>query len=281
MSPLAPKAQGSVGNLDMTFVHPTERYRLYFDETGTGDLRAHKKDSNQRYLSLTGIVFRQDVHDTTFTRRVDAFKRRIFGTEDVILHRREIMDRDGVFEILEDSSARADFDAQFADLVRSLRGPAFTVSIDKKAHSEKYMAWQFDPYHYVLTCLVERYIFWLKRYGYVGDVVGEARSPWHDGRLRRAYRRLYDRGGAYLSPADTKARLISRELQLEVKSANVAALQVADLLAHPAHRTFKFMQENIPIPDDYGASLVRILEGVYDRHPRTTLIRGCGRKWLP
>jgi hypothetical protein len=37
----------------MTFVHPTRRYRLYFDETGTGDLRAHKKDQNQRYLSLT------------------------------------------------------------------------------------------------------------------------------------------------------------------------------------------------------------------------------------
>ena len=80
-----------------SFIHPTKRYRLYFDETGTGDLKAHQKDQNQRYLSLTGLVFRQDVHDSTFTTRLSAFKRRIFKTPNVILHRRDIMDRLGVF----------------------------------------------------------------------------------------------------------------------------------------------------------------------------------------
>jgi Protein of unknown function (DUF3800) len=259
-----------------------DRYRLYFDETGNGDLRAYEKDPNQRYLSVTGLVFRLDAHDTTFTSRLSAFKRRIFKTPDVILHRRDIMGRNGDFEVLEDDKLRAEFDSQFANLLEYLPGPAFTVSIDKKAHLEKYRVWRFDPYHYVLTCLVERYIFWLKRNGVVGDVKGEARTPWHDRRLRQAYRRLYDRGGDYLKPADTKARLISRELRLETKEANVAGLQVADLLAHPAHRTLKFMEENRPIPDDYGASLIRILEdGVYDRHPRTKLMRGTGRKWLP
>jgi hypothetical protein len=127
------------------FIHPTKRYRLYFDETGTGDLKAHRKDQNQRYLSLTGLVFRQDVHDTTFTTRVSAFKRRIFKTADVILHRRDIMDRVGVFAVLANAAVRADFDAQFANLVEYLPGPAFTVSIDKQAHLERYKVWQFDP----------------------------------------------------------------------------------------------------------------------------------------
>ena len=266
----------------MAIIPPPKRYRLYFDETGTGDIKAHEKDPNQRYLSVTGVVFRQDVHDTTFTSRLSAFKRRIFGTPDVILHRRDIMGCKGVFEALEDETLRTEFDRQFVGIARSIPGPAFTVSIDKKAHLEKYKVWQFDPYHYVLTCLVERYIFWLKRHNAIGDVMGEARSPWHDGRLRRAYRRLYDLGSDYLTAVDAKARLISRELRLEPKMANVAALQAADLLAHPAHRTWKFMQQNLPIPSDYGASLVRILEnGIYDRHPRTGLIKGCGRKWLP
>lgn len=268
--------------MDMTFIPPAKRYRLYFDETGTGDLGAYKKDPNQRYLSLTGLVFRQDVHDTTFTNRLSAFKRRIFETPDIILHRRDIMGHKGPFSVLDDDVLRAEFDDQFTNLLEYVPGPAFTVSIDKKAHFEKYKVWRFDPYHYALTCLLERYIFWLKRNSAVGDVMGEARSPWHDGRLRRAYRRLYDQGGSYLSSADAQAKLISRELRLELKNANVAALQVADLLAHPAHRTLKFMQEDLPIPDDYGASLVRILEeGIYDRHPYTNLIRGCGRKWLP
>jgi len=80
------------------FIHPTKRYRLYFDETGTGDLKAHKKDQNQRYLSVTGLVFRQDVHDSTFTTRVSALKRRIFNDPTVVLHRREIIDRVGPFD---------------------------------------------------------------------------------------------------------------------------------------------------------------------------------------
>jgi hypothetical protein len=264
----------------MAFIHPTERYRLYFDETGTGDLKAHKKDSNQRYLSLTGIVFRQDVHDTTFTTRVGAFKRRIFGTPDIILHRRDIMDRTSPFEMLEDDELRSDFDAQFRNLIEYVPGPAFTVSIDKQAHFERYRTWHFDPYHYVLRCLLERYVLWLKRKGFVGDVMGEARGPWHDARLRRAFRRFYD-DGSYVTAEEVQARLISRELRLEPKTANVAALQVVDSLAHPAHRTFKFMKQNIPIPDDYGASLIRTLELIYDRHPITKLINGCGRKWLP
>jgi hypothetical protein len=265
----------------MTFIHETRRYRLYFDETGTGDIKAHKKDANQRYLSLTGLVFRQDVHDSTFTIRLAALKRRIFSSTDVVLHRREIIDRDGVFSIFDDDAIRADFDSQFLELVGRLPGPAFTVSIDKQAHLEKYKAWQFDPYHYVLTCLVERYALWLKRNNYVGDVVGEARTEWHDARLRRAFRHQYDNGSKFLRPEVAQARLISRELRLRPKSADIAGLQVADLLAHPAHRTFKFMQQDIPIPNDYGASLVRALEQVYDRNPWNGLIRGYGRKWLP
>jgi hypothetical protein len=265
----------------MAFIDPKSRYRLYFDETGTGDLKAHKKDANQRYLSLTGIAFRQDVHDSTFTTRLSALKRRVFNTTDVILHRREIIDREGIFSVLDDQSVRTDFDEQFLDLVARLPGPAFTVSIDKQAHLEKYRAWQFDPYHYVLTCIVERFALWLHRHNYVGDVLGEARTEWHDGRLRRAFRYQYDNGSKFLRPEVAKLRLISRELRLRPKTADIAGLQVADLLAHPAHRTFKFMQQDIPIPDDYGASLVRELELVYDRNPVTKLIRGYGRKWLP
>jgi hypothetical protein len=178
-------------------------------------------------------------------------------------------------------AVRADFDAQFANLVEYLPGPAFTVSIDKQAHLEKYKVWQFDPYHYVLTCLVERFIMWLGRNGFVGDVMGEARGPKHDSRLRSAFRRLYKDGSSFLGHDIAQARLISRELRLEPKTTNVAGLQVADLLAHPAHRTFKLIKLGKPMPDDFGASLIRTLESVYDRHPKTNMIEGCGRKWLP
>jgi hypothetical protein len=135
------------------FIHPSRRYRLYFDETGTGDLKA-QKDENQRYLSVTGLVFRQDIHDTTFTTRLSAFKRRIFNDSTVALHRREIIDRVGRFAALNGDILRTEFNNQFANLVEYLPGPAFTVSIDEAEGSRglevdnrafRSMRFEFEP----------------------------------------------------------------------------------------------------------------------------------------
>jgi endonuclease III len=264
------------------FIQPSRRYRLYFDETGNGDLHAAKKDPYQRYLSLTGLVIRQDVHDQTITARLTALKRDVFGegNASVILHKRDIMDRKGVFARLAYSELRAKFDKTFADLVRDLPSPVFTVSIDKQAHLEKYKVWQFSPYHYALTCLLERFVLWLNRTGNLGDVMGEARNPTHDAQLRRAFRYFYRIGTTERSDVIQRC-LISGELRLQPKTANIAALQIADLLAHPAHRTYKFMKLGQAIPQDYGASLATILEdSKYDRRWNGN-IEGYGRKWLP
>ncbi len=265
------------------FIQPSQRYRLYFDETGNGDLHAAKKDPNQRYLSLTGLVIPQSIHDSTITERLTGLKRNIFGEANagIILHRREIIARKGVFAALQNKELHAKFDAQFAELVRDLPTPVFTVSIDKQAHLEKYKVWQFSPYHYALTCLLERFVLWLNRTGNLGDVMGEARNPTHDAQLRRAFRYFY-RNGTTVRKDVIQRRLISGELRLQPKTANIAALQIADLLAHPAHRTYKFIKLGQAIPTDYGASLAAILElSKYDRNWKNGNIEGYGRKWLP
>lgn len=265
------------------FIHPSQRFRLFFDETGTGDLHSAKKDPLQQYLSLTGIVIRQDIHDRYTTRRLNLLKSDIFGNPQnpVVLHRRELMTRDGIFAALHDDHLRAQFDARFAALVAEVPAPAFTVSIDKTQHVKKYKVWQFSPYHYVLTCLLERFVLWLNRTGNVGDVMGEARNPTHDAQLRRAFRFFYKNGTKVRAEVIQRC-LISGELRLEPKTSNIAGLQIADLLAHPAHRSYKFSRLGQPIPNDYGAFLATILERhVYDRKPGTNRIEGYGRKWLP
>jgi hypothetical protein len=191
------------------------------------------------------------------------------------------MSRAGVFAALNDDHLRAEFDARFAALVAEVPAPVFTVSIDKQDHLQKYKVWQFSPYHYVMTCLLERFVLWLNRTGNVGDVMGEARNPTHDAQLRRAFRFFYE-NGTKVRPAVIHARLTSKELKLEPKTANIAGLQIADLLAHPAHRSYKFTKLGQPIPNDYGAFLARLLERhSYDRNPKTQQIEGYGRKWLP
>lgn len=223
----------------MTFIHPSKRYRLFFDETGNGDLHAAKKDPNQRYLSVTGLVIRQDIHDRYTTRRLTRLKGDIFELKHkkIVLHRRDIMSRKGAFQAFDADHLRAEFDARFAALIAEVPAPAFTVSIDKQRHLEKYKVWQFSPYHYVMTCLLERFVQWLERTGNLGDVMGEARNPTHNAQLRRAFMFFHKNGTPWVKAATVQKNLLSKELRLEPKTANVAGLQIADGLAHPAHRT--------------------------------------------
>ncbi|WP_398286809.1 DUF3800 domain-containing protein [Sphingomonas daechungensis] len=93
-----------------------------------------------------------------------------------------------------------------------------------------------------MECLVERFVKWLTKNGHVGDVIGEARNPTHDKHLRRAYRRLYQRGNAFHTPEQIQSRLTTGELKLAPKDADIAGLQLADVLAHPAHRALKISQ---------------------------------------
>jgi hypothetical protein len=264
------------------FIHPTKRYRLYFDETGNGDLQAFKKDPNQRYLSLTGLVFAQDLHDGEITDKLNKLKADIFGVEkcgSIILHRREIMRRQDIYAAFGDEELRTKFNEAFINFVGDLHGPAITVSIDKVAHLEKYKVWQFSPYHYALTCLIERFVRWLDDYDCVGDVMGEARGPKHDAQLRRSFRQLYNKGTSV--PARMfQAKLTSHEIKLERKEANIAGLQICDLLAHPCHRAYRRDKLGEPQPQDYGARVAALVNHIY-RKSRWGRIEGYGRKWLP
>jgi hypothetical protein len=265
------------------FILPSRRYRLFFDETGNGDLKSAKDNPNERYLSVTGVIIRQDIHDGYVTRRLNRLKRDLFpGGQDVVLHRRDMMRREGAFKVLNNDQLRREFDARLAALISEVSAPVFTISIDKKAHLERYRVWQHSPYHYVLQCLAERFVLWLERTNSCGDMVGEARNETHDIQLRRAFRRFYRHGTDWVRPPLIQRRLTSGELRLQEKPANIAGLQLADVLAHPAHRAFKFMRLREVPPDDYGTFLARALERLsYDRHPTNETVEGYGRKWLP
>jgi hypothetical protein len=267
----------------MTFITPEKRYRLFFDETGNGDLEAAARNPNERYLSLTGIVIRQDHHDGYVTRRLNLLKKHIFGDDNVILHRRDIMRKEGVFAILRNDERCREFDARLAAIIAECVSVAFTVSIDKLEHKNKYVVWQHNPYHYLLECLLERFALWLRRHNCNGDMIGEARNPTHDAPLKRAFRHFYlHKTGSLVNASLIQARLTSKELRLKPKSCNIAGLQLADILAHPCHRSLKFEQLGETIPPDYGTFLVSIMRrSIYDRNPQTGAIQTYGTKWLP
>jgi len=79
------------------------------------------------------------------------------------------------------------------------------------------------------------------------------------------------------------SRLTSKELKIKPKRANIAGLQLADLIAHPSRR--EILLEKDLLSDErkvFGDQICRILRrDKYLRNQRTGQIWGYGKKLLP
>ncbi len=103
------------------------KYHLYIDEVGNSNLGS-SKDPNHRYLSLTGVILEIEYDTTVVTPAIEELKRTYFdssSTAPIILHRKELMNKNYPFE--------------------SLRDPRTERS------------------YYCLTAMVERYALWLQK----------------------------------------------------------------------------------------------------------------------
>jgi hypothetical protein len=260
-------------------------HRLYIDEIGNSDLNGAAEDPNVRFLALTGVVAIREQHDRILNGRMEVLKG-IFPDHSpdnpILLHRREIMRREGRFAVLRDPGKQEAFDGGLLQMFEECPYLVMTVQIDKKLHLDTYGVWHFDPYHYCLRCLVERYVLYLRRHGVQGDVVIEPRFKKADKKLKASFERIYREGTENISPRIVQAHLLSKDIIFFNKAANVSGLQVADLLAHPSARYMRFEREGAQQPEDFGSKVAQILvEKKYARNPQTMQIEGYGTKWLP
>jgi hypothetical protein len=259
------------------------KYRIYVDEVGNPDLGA-SQDPNHRYLSLTGVVFDLQYVDAVVHPRLEDLKRRFFGShadEPVILHRKELVNQRPPFESLRDAEVKERFDGELLALLRELDYTVITVVLDKLEHQQRYQVWRYDPYHYCLHVILERYILWLKRRNARGDVMAESRGGREDRRLKDSFERICREGTDFLDAGLFAQFLTSRQLKVKPKANNIAGLQVADLIAHPSYRASIARREGQPLAATFGGTIARILEqGKYDRSP-SGRIEGWGQKWLP
>ena len=233
-----------------------------------------------------GIVMLQETHDKAFTQTVDTLKQELFGhslEQPVILHRREMVRGEPPFEKLKtDPFLAMEFEQRWLKIVEESAYLAMACAIDKDEHIKKYVVWRYDPYHYCLEMLLERFVKWLKRHKFQGDVIIESRDKYADKRLKAAYRRFYQNGNSSVMAKTAQEHLISKELKFARKGDDIAAHQLADSLAHPVLRYLKTEKLNEPPASGFGARLVDILKASkLARKPKTDLIDGWGLKWLP
>jgi hypothetical protein len=259
------------------------KYRLYIDEVGNPDLKS-STDPNHRYLSLTGVVLELGYVDRTVFPMVEALKRRYFKShpdEPVVLHRKELVNRRPPFEALRNPETGLAFDHDLSEFLLALECAVVTVTLDKLRHREMYQVWRFDPYHHCLAALVERYVLWLERRAATGDVMAEARGGREDRRLKQSFAEVHAAGSPFVSPEKFSRFLTSRQLKLRPKVANIAGLQIADLLAHPCCKAAVARRHGDCLPGTFGGKIAQMLEEQkYDRGPDGE-IDGWGRIWLP
>ncbi len=261
---------------------PKPRYRLYIDESGDHSYNLLAIPSH-RYLALLGVWFRQVDEYADFADDLERLKRETFGPrpdKPVILHRSDIINRKGPFVVLRDSEKAARFDEGLRDLVHRARFTIICVVLDKQKHQDRYTS-PFHPYHYCLAAMLDRYSGWLNHRGAVGDVMAESRGREEDLQLKQAYRRVYEAGTLMFDHAHHQRALTSKEIKLARKDANIAGLQLADILAHPWKMACLIEKKLVPDTiGPFGNSLLTITEGKLNQNASRGKVWGYGKVCL-
>jgi hypothetical protein len=259
------------------------KYRMYVDEVGNSDLNA-SSDPNHRYLSLTGVILDLGYVAETVAPKLEALKQKYFDShpdDPVVLHRKELVNKSPPFDALRDDVVLRRFNSDFLLLLDHLDFSVITVVIDKLEHAQRYAVWRYDPYHYCLAVLTERFVLWLRSRNAVGDVMAESRGGKEDRRLKASFERVVEDGTDYLDASALARYLTSKQLKVKSKGNNIAGLQLADLIAHPSFRATLARRQNQALPSNFGGQIAQLLEeSKYHRDPRGK-IYGWGRKWLP
>jgi hypothetical protein len=203
---------------------------LFLDESGDHSLE--KIDSQYPVFVLCGVAMEETYHDGGATDALNDFKRKLFGTREIILHTLDFTRNKHGFEQMINPEFRMEFFVELEKLVRDLQFKIIACAIKKQEHLERYGLNALDPYMLSLSIVVERFIFECGSPG--GIVIAESRDAVLNNALELAFLDLKIRGTAYL-PA-TKIHRRIRNFAIRGKGENITGLQLADVVATPIGR---------------------------------------------
>ncbi|MBI4311459.1 MAG: hypothetical protein HY681_06725 [Chloroflexi bacterium] len=151
------------------------------------------------------------------------------------------------------------------EFIRLAQFRLFTIVLDKKTHRERYGDAAIHPYHLSLTLLLERYRGALMYVKGKGDVLAEGRGGKEDMALKDVYEHVWQDGTYYISAQEFQKVLTSKEIKIKKKEANVAGLQIADLLAYPAKQYILESSGKVPAaPATFSGKLAQVFRGKFD-----------------
>ena len=245
------------------------KYRMYVDEVGNPDI-ASSDNPLHRFLSLTGVIIDLNYVRSTFHAQIEQLKSAYFNShpdDPVIFHRKDLVNAKGPFEALRDSKTKSRFDKDLLESLKKWEYTVISVCLDKKAHKDTYQVWRYDPYHYCLALLLERFTFFLEQINAKGDIMAESRGGKEDMRLKKSFSRLWSEGTDYMGPERFHEVFTSKQLKVKPKANNISGLQLADLIAHPSRN--EILKENDLLDrslQPFATKIIEILQGKYYQH---------------
>jgi hypothetical protein len=207
---------------------------MYLDESG--DHRLKKINPVYPVFVLGGVIVDRAYERDVIEPRVREFKRRSWGSEDVILHTVDIRNNAGDFAFLTDPARRAEFFTELNAMLAELDYKVVSVVIKKDAHVAQYGENAADPYTYALEMLIERFCWELGNDLDSGFICAEKRNPTLDRELMEGWEKLRTNGtGTGYAPSKRiEERIVG--LDLRDKKPNLAGMQLADLVITPIGR---------------------------------------------
>ena len=255
------------------------KYRLYVDESGDhgyGDLA----NIGGRYLAISGLMIESESYRTKFHPAFEQLKQDTIPhdpDDPIVLHRRDIIDKKGAFKALQDPSFHSKFNTELIGFIHDQSYRIITVVIDKKEHHDKYGKAAFHPYNYCLAVLMERYCGLLRYTGNSGDVLAESRGRKEDTELKNAFDNLLASGTQGHSANFFADVLTTNTLKTARKSANIAGLQLADIIVYPSKQDVLTEFGRIEQPQgEFRLKIRRAMRRKYNRQLYDGRIKGYG-----
>jgi hypothetical protein len=112
--------------------------------------------------------------------------------------------------------------------------------------------------------------------------MAESRGGKEDRLLAESYTRIYERGGWMIRAGSFQSALASRQLKLKDKRANIAGLQLADLLGHPVKQ---WVLQQCGLLEcktaTFGQQIMEVAESKFNRHLYDGRVEGYGYVLFP
>ena len=244
------------------------KYRMYVDEVGNPDLGSSNNPLH-RFLSLTGVIVDLNHVKEIIYPQMEELKLRFFKShpdDPVIFHRKKLVNARFPFHALRDPEIQSNFDSDLLNLLISWNYTVISVCLDKRAHKDTYKAWRYDPYHYCLALLLERFTFFLEQNNAAGDIMAESRGGKEDMRMKKSFEKLWQDGTEYIGPDRFQHVFTSKQLKVKPKSNNISGLQLADLIAHPSRN--EILEENGLLDRPMAPFATKIIEILQEKYYR-------------